>query len=255
MKTGPLLVLNIALIAVALFVYDQMRATPAPAASGPGLDVGLRADDLHDAPPPRRLDDEPMLSGGQVDIEMLRGLQSEIDSLRSELSRFKQSARNAAAGGGAAAAARNPGEPMPTMDLDVGDAESPVFEERSLASFEAYLDEVNRRRAIQRQRDRVEGQLERLELGLTPDEHKAVVDATVAYQAESAELFRAGWPKDEGGRAQRREAFETLQNSYASKIGGLVSADAAKKITESRIGRARGFVSGGQSNRQGRGDR
>ena len=254
MKLGPVLLMNVALIALALFVYDSMNSSKRrPARSEEPVYDPLQADDLAIGDEPDYDADAPLLNAGGAELQV-QGLLARIESLEGEISRLKR--RNAAGGssGGSSGGLASNGGEVPAVEVpDVGDLEDPVFDERALGSIEAYMDEINRRKAIERQRGRIDGQLTRLGLDISDAQREGVINETLAYQQRVAELYKAGWPKDDAGREDRREAFKVLRTEYESKIGGVVPADMAEKITSSRLGRSRGYVP--NTNRGDRGGR
>ena len=247
MKLGPLLLLYVLLIGVSLYLYDSMR-TPArgqarePASEHDAFDP-LQAD----APEPRRnapFGGEFLEQDGGADAAPVRELLARVESLEGEVARLR---RQLASGAGGRASGGGDASAVPAMEMaDPGDLADPSFDDRAVAAFEVYLDEVNRRKAVERQRGVIEGQIKRLELNLSPRESVQVIDETLAYHKKISELYRVGWPKDEGGREERRVAFQMLHEDFKGRLERLVNAAAVEKITQGRIGRNRGFISGSQ---------
>ena len=259
MKLAPLLLINLLLIGGALYLYDSLR-TPPRREQVDAVDAydPLRADDLAIGGEDERTPAPAMLEGGGSETHVL-ALIARIESLEGDVVRLRRALAARATGGGGddgAMGSGGGGAALPAIELDdVGDLEDPQFDERALGSIEAYLDEINRRKAVERQRGIVGAQLTRLGIELSDDQRQQVIAETLAYQKRATEVSRAGWPKDEAGRDQRRETFKALHAEYETKINRLVPADTAEKITSSRLARSRGFISGAAPRVRGGRDR
>jgi hypothetical protein len=256
MKLSYLLI-NVVLVAGGIFAYDQLRSPEQARSQAPAYDP-LRADD-YDADAIERDDPEPMRATGMQgshDKATVRALEDRIASLERKLARLPR-------GGGST----DDGTPLPVggklpelSTHDFIDPDNPTFDEKTVQTLEAYVDEINRRKQEQRQRDRIGGEMERLGIELTEEQKKGVIDQTLLYQTKARELLRQAWPRDEKGREDRKQAFQGLQEEYKTTINRLVPADAAEKISTSRVARGIGFYGGGNARGPrrgggGRGDR
>ncbi len=252
MKLSYLLI-NVVLVAGGIFAYDQLKSPEQARNPAPAYDP-LRADD-YDADPIERDDPEPLRveagMRGSYDKATVRALEDRIASLERKLARLPR--------GGASTDDGTPlpvGGKLPELSThDFIDPENPTFDEKTVQTLEAYVDEINRRKQEQRQRDRIGGEMDRLGIELTEEQKKNVIDQTLHYQTKARELLRQSWPRDEKGREDRRAAFEGLQEEYRTTINRLVPADAAEKISTSRVARGMGFYSRGGGGGNARGPR
>ena len=233
--------LNVVLIAGGLFLYHTFVGAPAPAAST-GEYSHLEGDDLLDSP--QDLPDPVMLDSGAERALSRRNAEG-IADLKREIATLL--ARRGAAGSGGSdepfASGKDGG--LPAMsDLDQVDAEDPTFDDRTLRTIEAYMDEINRRKAEARNRTRLDGELTRLGVDLSDDQRASVIEATVGYQKKARDLMQRNWPRDEAGKTARKEAFGKLKDEYTATIQTLVPTAEAEKITSSRISRSYGSFFG-----------
>ncbi len=248
MKLSYLLI-NIVLVAGGIFVYDQIKSPDPAGTTGGGYDP-LQADAPYD-PEPAPEGAGSMTSGGMrgsSDKATIRALEDRLASLERLISR-----RTPPSSDGTPAPV---GGKLPELAAtDFIDPENPSFDEKTVQTIEAYVDEINRRKAIARQRERVGAELDRLGVELSDEQKKNVVDATLTYQDKARELLRQGWSRDEKGREARKEAFSSLQDEYATTINRLVPTSAAEKISSSRVARGMGFYNRGGRARADRSNR
>jgi hypothetical protein len=250
MKPGHYVLVNLLVVGAALFAYDTLRAAPTPGA-GPATGQDLLTADRPAGEDEREAEERIlMLDGGGAETLAQRNA-SEIAALRAEIRRLRSAGSGAA--GEADRPPLTPTDPLPTLDpRDVMDENDPNFDEKTLKTIEAYVDEINRRKSEERQRARLELEFERQGLTLSDEQKKAVVDATLQYQERARDVLRSGFPRDEKGREDRRQAFEALQEEYKVVINQLVPAADAEKITNSRFARGLGFFGGGDNLPAGR---
>ncbi len=256
MKLSYLLI-NVVLVAGGIFVYDEIKS-PDPTQVHTDYTGGLTAD-APDTPSDDR--PAPMTSGGLRDRsdEALADRVAAMERLLSSLS----ARRAERADDGTGPLASNGGKLPELSATDFIDPDDPVYDEKTLQTIASYMDEINRRKQEERQRNRVASELDRLGLELSDAQQKSVVDETLAYQGKARDLLRQGFARDEDGRTARREAFKTLQDEYKNTINRLVPTAEAEKIANSRIARGMGFYSGrntridggnnGRTNRRSRG--
>jgi len=254
MKLSNLLV-NVLLVAVGIFVYDQIKTPDHAPAAGPAYEP-LRADDPLTADDPLRADPAPrsgapMTAGalqGSKDKADVAALEARIASLERVISRLPRS--------GTGQPTLPSGEKLPELSsTDVFDAANPSYDEKTLKTLDAYMEEITRRKQEQRQRDRVSTELTRLGLEFDKDVEKAIIDETLHFQEKSRELLRMSGSRDPAEREARRKTFLGLQEEYTATIKRLVPVDAAEKIVGSRIARGLGFYPAGATEAGGEGVR
>lgn len=249
MKIGPYLLINLIVVGGGLFLYDSLKGDSPARVSDSGAFDPLQADDVGQPPARDPADATPaMLSGGGPEALASRvgHLESILRDLRREIART--SASSSTGSGGAALPA---GGQLPSLaSEDYVEGEEPTYNEKTLTTIESYMDEINRRKTEERQRNRVTAEIKRQGLDLTEGQTKDVVEITLAYQTKSRELVRKGWPRDETGRTGRKEAYKALQDEYSASIHELLPAADAEKIMESRIARGLGFFAGGSTSRR-----
>ena len=242
MKLSYLLI-NVLLVGGGIVINDLMKS-PERAPAAQDVYDPLRADDSA-TPEPTPRDGAPMTSGGMrgsADKANLRALEDRIASLERTLSRLPR-------GDGSGDERPLPtGGKLPELAAtDFIDPVNPSYDEKTIQTLAAYVDEINRRKQLERQRERVDGELTRLGLELPEDQKRTVVDETLKFQDKSRDLLRQNWARDAAGAEALRQAFQGLQEEYVTTIKRLVPADAAEKITTSRIARGMGFYAGTES--------
>ncbi len=247
MKLSYLLI-NLVLVGGGIFAYDQLKADDRAPGRGGGYADPLTADAPfeggadQDTPEPLRVETGMR---GSHDKATIRALEDRIASLERIISGLPR--------GGSDGKPLPAGGKLPELAAtDFIDPDNPAYDEKTIQTIEAYVDEINRRKAEQRQRDRVDGELNRLDLGLTEAQKKGVIDETIRFQAKARDLMRQQWSRDEEGRTQRREAFQNLQDEFKVTINRLVPTEAAEKISTSRIARGMGFYNRAGNARNGR---
>ena len=223
MKPDPSLLINLLLVAGGILVYDVLKddATPyAPVATE--LATGLERKATPDASMREQLD------------ALIQRFDARISRLEQALGEFERPARPPPSGG---ARPRAPeGGPVTWLDPDDRSGEtSRRFDAKTLETLRAYLAEIDRLKHVGVQRQLIASELLRENLGLTRSEQEAVVEATLAGREKVGALMRKAWPRDEHGRAQRREALENVRAAYRSDIACLVSADAVERIMNNPI--------------------
>ena len=228
--------LNVVLVAGGLFLYHTFVA-PAPQTPAPADYDPFETDDLADVPDD--LPDPVLLDSGADDALMRRNAEN-IAELKRELAMLLARRSSSTGGSDEPFASAKDGSLPALSDLDQVDEDNPVFDERSLKSLELMIDEINRRKAEERNRTRLSGELDRLGVDLNDDQRASVVQATLDYQKKARVLLRQGWPKDEAGREARKDAFGKLKDEYVATVNTLVPASEAEKITSSRISRSYG---------------
>ncbi len=251
MKLGPYLLINLLMVGGGIFIYDNLKSDTGSGSDAPVYDPLTAEAPSRDEPTPAP---EPMeLDGGANDVtnrdntRRINSLERTIADLREELRSLKGSN-----GGGTTTSGNGV---MPSMaSSDLVDEENPVFDDGTLSTISAYLDEINRRKNEERQMRRIETELERKDIDLSESQKESVVKETLAYQAKARDLLRKQFSRDEAGREERRQAFQGLQDEYASVIKSLVPEQQADQILDSRLGRGMGFFGnfgGGGNNRGG----
>jgi len=235
MKLGPYLLLNVLVVGGGIFLYDTLKGDPVvPSYTHTVTQAPEAARPSADSPGPVVLD------AGDADFQAERNRQKlqELEAL------IRRMAVPVDSGGGSTGAA---GGTVPALEMDaVEPGENAVFDEKTLTTLKAYMDEIRRRDEEQRRKDRVNEELNRLDLRLSDSQRDAVVSATLSYQDKARDVMRGTYTRDEAGQSERRTALETLREEYAVTIRSLVPNAEAEKITSSgRLGRAFGFFARG----------
>ncbi len=238
-------ILNVVLVAGGLFLYHTLVGAPQRAPAG-GDYSHLEGDDLLDSP--QDLPDPVMLDSG-ADGALSRRNAESIADLRREIATYL-ARRGTASGGDADQPLGSAGGALPALsDLDTVDGDDAVFDDRTLKTIEAYMDEINRRKAEARNRTRLDGELTRLGVELSDGQRASVIETTVGYQKKVRAVLQGSWGRDEAGRTARKEALGKLKDEYTAAIHTLVPTAEAEKITSSRIARSYGSFFG--NNRRG----
>lgn len=229
MKFLPYLLVNVVLVAGGIVVYDQLRDhAPAPVYGDAG---GLSAQDLArlDA---RYLDkggNEPGLRATGVDERLL----ARIAALEAKV--------GAALPEGPAAADPEAGPSAPVRPLASPDPAVPVAEptDAEVARFRRLMERAEEARREERERERLAGFLERLEVNLNADQQEKLLATTRTYRRKWGETMRTVFSTvrerggdREGARDAARQAMDGLRQEFTVEIQEYLSVGDAQKITE-----------------------
>lgn len=238
MKLGPILLLNVLIAGGAVFTY-HMVAAPSPSTPSSGypevmtVDTGPVEDAGTEAYVP-----EPALQG--VGDEVYR---KKVEKLEKELASMKALLAGMTAKGGTTDGSGSERGAMPAIELPVVEegVEEPAFEDDTLRSFRALLEQVEQQRRDERIKDGLKRQLDRLGVELSEQQEQAVIQATVGFRDKTRDMWR-NLPRgaDDQAREKRREAMETMREEYSKTVYSLVPAADAEKIVNS-MGRGMGF--------------
>ena len=233
------ILLNVLLVGGGILIYDTLKGDPQSVSSGVGHYDPLRSDPVEeeDAGESRVV----LLDGGGEGILAKRNA-NRLDELEGQLASLARRAREGGGSDGTAGGADVP--PIALEAPEVLDGVASGFDEPTLKSIEQYVDEINRRKMVERQRNRVEGEVTRLGLELNEAQTAAVVDLTLGYQEKARDLLRQTFSRDDKGREDRKQAYEQLRQEYTTSLNRLVPATEAEKITASRLSRGLGFSAG-----------
>jgi hypothetical protein len=253
MKVAGLLACQVLFVAVGLFVYDALRGeqVPAPVLTEAAQGGGGGTFDGIGARPAEGGAKLLQQDGGQAGL--VRRNAARLDTLEQLVAALRKRG-----GGGAGAGADGSAQPLELGDPSDLQGAGAVFDEKTLRSFEAYLDEINRRKMEARKKVGIRNEFARLGVQLPDAQMEDVVAATLEYQQKAQKLRGQPVAADEQARADRRAAYGSLKDEYVARLQKLVPAAEAEKITSSRfvrglafaadggLGRARPFGGGGR---------
>jgi len=242
MKLMPILLMNVALIAGGIVVYDHLRGEgPATTyeAGGGGMD-SVTVANLTDRI--RALEDRtPGLRATGIDPNLL----ARLERLESKLSIPSPAAASdeAAVEDSAASGGTEGGLALP----DVAEGEQPSSED--VKRFRRMLDAAEEQRRDERERERLLAQLKEMDVTLNAQQTEKLVDATRTYRGKIGEVWRNAFQGARGQDADRdaaretaRQGMEALREEFAVTINKFLPSGDAQKIVENlaRIG-GRGF--------------
>ncbi len=104
--------------------------------------------------------------------------------------------------------------------------------EEEIVHFQALLDEVERRKEVERNADRVRSALNRMGVALLPEQEKAVLALVTSYQQKMREVFRGGFGRTDEDRKAATEKVEALRVSWEKDLRALLPQAEADKIME-----------------------
>jgi len=229
MKPAVLLV-QVALVAVGILVYDQVRGSEPVGHGLPEVSVVREEVPAPPAPPPVVLEGK----GTGVLVEKM----GQLDRRLADVERTVAQRTTAAA-------------PPDTRPVS-GSGEGPVvpeetyvdengierrFSDEDIRWFRAMKDEVDAIERRERYVEMFDRQLERLGVSLTDHQRDKVVDATIAFREK---IRDAGRTRTTQTDEERRAAMEGLRQEYSNTVFSLVPNAEAEKIVES-MGRYPGF--------------
>jgi hypothetical protein len=212
MKLLAVFLLDLAVVAVALFVYDRSREEPAPS-NAPAFNVRAelaaleaRIDALETAPPPRLPDpaDDPRI------LERLTALEQASGAPVPE-----------AAGGAEAETVPDPLGPD------------------SVRAFRRLREKVRREESAERNRVWINGALDKLRLNLTDTQRSRIVAAWVTFEPRRDEIWteaklRAQETIAAGGRIDRAEfvdeTVDVIRSEFATTLAGVLHPADAEAV-------------------------
>ncbi|MGE0193948.1 MAG: hypothetical protein AB7T63_18130 [Planctomycetota bacterium] len=235
MKVLPLLLVQAALVAGGLFLYDQLRGTPAGTPSVDAADLGAGNDATEGgpaapmAPPLRGAGDVAALTARMALLETkMKSLQDLFTDVVTRVD------GTLAAGDGAARGL------LDGRDLEA--VKEGRFNEPTLTVLRTYLDEVRRREIIEQREGLFRQDLLRAEVDLPADRMQEVVQALVKYQDEALELIRGYEHLGlRGAQADRKPAFEELRARFRERMTEMVGEEQAERIFSARMVKTAGF--------------
>lgn len=203
MKFLPQLLLNVAVVGVALFAYDGLRSEPVPqsAVTAPVSDVDIenRVAALEAARSPT------------LEARSPASLNAAFEARLREIERRLEAVRTSPATAGAAPAGTEK-PPPPLFLAGADDAPSPEEVQRFLRIQKAAREEEK----VLRYRRQVEGRLKKLDLSLTTNQREKLVRTFAAFQP-------------------RRNAIWSEVKSSAQAGGAEVDWESVMRDTQSRI--------------------
>lgn len=221
MKLLAVFLLDVLVVAVALFVYDQLRGEPA-ASNAPAFNARAslatleeRIEALEAAPPPSLPDPgtDPRV------LDRLRALE-------------EASTAPAPAGGGMEGMEPDPEEIGP----------------ESVRAFRLLREKVRREESARRNRVWIQGVLDELRLNLTDEQCSQIVAAYAAFEPRRDEVWteaksRAQETITAGGRVDRKALVEettaVIQHEFAEALEGIVHPADAESVAEAMTSKGR----------------
>jgi hypothetical protein len=117
------------------------------------------------------------------------------------------------------------------------------FSDEQIAAFRRISDEMQRRRDVEQQRERLQQDLETAGVTLTPQQEEAVLKLQTDYTANARALFRGGFGATDAERQATRAKVTALRTQFESDLRAQVPGAAADQIIQS-MARTPGFGGG-----------
>lgn len=223
MKLLPILLMNVVLVTGGIVIYDQIRSD-APETTYVTNDKG--PDLLPPGPEAGRPGDPPPLLRAQgVDPRLLARLEALEKRLNVE----------------PAGPADTPTEGETEAPGGMAAPELPIDEEKpsedSVRRFKRMMEAAQQMQRDERERERLQRTLERLELNLSEEQTDKLFSATREYRRKIGDVWRTAFRGNQGGdREQMREAarqgMETVREEFAVTINKFLPTGDAQKIVE-----------------------
>lgn len=236
MKVLPLILLQVALVAGGLFLYDQLRGSPAASTSPTTVDLasesglGLPETAGPSAPPLRGGGDVVALTARMALLEAkITAIQNLFNDVVARLD-AESAGGDGSSGGGL----------LNGQDLEA--VKQGSFNEPTMAVLRTYLDEVKRREVAEARQNLFRQDLARAEVDLPAERLQEVVEELVKYQDESLELIRGFEHLGlAGAQEERKPAFEQLRARFRDRMTNMVGAEQAEKIFNAKLVQTAGF--------------
>ena len=232
MKLLPILLLNVVTVAGGLAVYDQMRSD-GPAATEEALSADFVTQDELSRALKRVGQSAPMLSatGGES------RLAERVAELESRLSAPPAPVRAAPAASEDDAPPVAGGMASPVIAGDEPTAEEVARMRKVMAKAEA-------QRRAEREIERLDRTLERLEITLNPSQKTKVIAAQAGYRSKIGNVWRsafAGGGTREESMDTARKAMEGLRQELTTELTEFMPSGDAQKLSEGMGGMGGGF--------------
>jgi hypothetical protein len=231
MKLMPILLINVVTVGAGIALYDHFKGEPEPAvetAMG-GLDtVDLAA--LEDRIMERVNAGQPGLKVAGTNPSVL----ARLDALESRASGAPAPVATESAPGETGSA---PAGTFAAPDLAGGTGEPTEDEVRR---FRKIMERAEEMRRDERDLQRLDGMLTRLEITLDLDQKKKLLTAQRDFRRKVSETWRNAM-RDGGGRDAARAAMDGLREEFTTEITKFMSIGDAQKISEQGAGMMRAF--------------
>jgi hypothetical protein len=173
------------------------------------------------------------LSGSTLGQQMIQ-LYARIKKLEDDLAAAKAAAGNASA----AMTDASGGSTTPPVasggTLLVPPTDGGSFSDDQISTFRKLSDEVERRKNLEQQAERVRREIARAKITLTPAQEEAVIKLQASYNDKMRELFRGnGFGTSEDEREQSRAKVETIRTQFETDLHAIVPGSEGDRLAES----------------------
>ncbi len=246
MKLPLILLLNLLVTGTGIFVYDALRS------DGPtGLDATVVADRSQlearvDALEARMIDEGPQLRS--IDNQ---DLLDRILVLESDLRAARTAGPAAAEVGGPIERGTSDGLASRVDDaLPLGDGDLAELDERDVAKVQRLMEAAEQKRREEREIQRLDRTLERLEIQLSDEDKKRVRDAQADFRSTLQQAFRRGpqpGQTEEDRREARRTVLDTARTEFTTSLESFLPSSDAEPLVQAltNFGGRRGPPGGG----------
>lgn len=239
MKMLPFLLMNLVVVGGGIAAYDHLRAddpaTMTDVAAIDPVDLAAMEDRIVE-----RLNsaDQPVLRASGVDPR----LTARIEALEKHMG--ARAPVDAGSASPSSSVSEKPAEGFAMPALSEGGEVEPSEDE--VKRFRKIMEAAERQRRDEREAERLQQMLARLEIDLNPEQQKQLLEAQRGFRRKMGETMRTAF-QGGGGREAAREAMEGLREEYTTTLTKFLSVGDAQKIVEN--GGMRGF--GGFRGRDG----
>ncbi len=246
MKMLPYLLINLVMVGGGIAAYDHLKADDAsPHADTGGMDE-IDLQQVEDRIVDRlNSGNQPMLRASGTDPKLV----ARIAALEKQLGSASVVESAGDAGGSTTTASNGEGLAMPS--LSEGSDVEPSDDE--VKRFRKIMERAEQQRREEREAERMDQMLARLEINLDAGQKKKLMGAQRDYRRKVGETMREAF-RGGGGREAAREAMDGLREEYQTVLVEFMSVGDAQKIVEAGGG-MRGMMrgrDGGGAGRRGR---
>jgi len=224
MKPLPTILVTIVIVAAGILIYDTVRTDePHVVGNDTATRPGANGDPKLGDTPTERLEARLALAEAQ-----LASQGREIASLRQEEPPASRST-----------------DPTGSRGLDGESAPPPTsYDEETLAALKVHLEELNRRRRMEAQRNHLAAALDRLDLSLSTSQRNQLLQEALRYQADAGERRREFQAGGAVTPDELRSAFQAVRRSFVDRIRPLVAPADLGRVVNALIGGAGTAIGG-----------